>query len=180
VIEMDNKTMYAIVAVVIVVIVVAAVGAYVYLYSGGGGGGGGGTTEDTYVPGNATSLQFSVDVTPASGEASTTTYYAKNLGGTEAMVRVEIVVPDYGTLVYIVNGADQMAWNNGTGTWTDVSSDFTNQWDDWVPTFQSYQDSLVSWASGDYTYTADNGDSVRIYDIIVNPTLADSLFAAPA
>ena len=179
---MNKNTMYGIVAAVVIVVVVAAVaGAYVLMNSGGGGeGNGNGNVEDVYTVENATSLQFSVDVTPAQGEASTVNYLAKNTGSSSVLLRVEIAAGEMGDLVYIFNGAEHKAWTNVTGTWEDISGDFATNWDQWNPLFEGYVDSLSHWESGEYTYTADNGDSVRVYGIIVNPTFDDSLFAAPA
>jgi hypothetical protein len=179
---MDKKTMYILAAALVVIIVVVGVGAYVFLYGGlgggGGGGNGGGTQEDTYVVGNATSLQFSVDVTPAQGEASTVNYFAKNTGTSNVLLRVEIDAGEFGNLIYIF-GSDHKAWTNATGTWEDISADYATNWEQWNPLFDGYVGSLAHWESGDYTYTAENGDSVRIYGIQVNPELADSLFQAP-
>jgi hypothetical protein len=93
------------------------------------------------------------------------------------MIRIDITGTTEGNIIYIVNGAQQKAWANVGGTWQDLSSTFSSQWDSWHNTFVDYQDSLAGWAGvGDYTYTAPNGDSVRIYSVSVNPSLADSLF----
>ena len=169
---MNKNTMYGIVAAVVIIVVVVA-GAYVLMNSGGG-------QEEPVNVADATSLQFSVDVTPAQGEASTVKYIAKNTGSSSVLSRFEIGAGEMGTLVYIFNGAEHQAWTNVTGTWEDISGDFATNWDQWNPLFEGYVDSLSHWESGEYTYTADNGDQVRIYGIIVNPTLDDSLFEAPA
>jgi hypothetical protein len=94
------------------------------------------------------------------------------------MVRVEC---EYGemTLIYIVNGEQQKAWANEGSGWVDLSDAFKAQWDLWAPTYEAYADQLATWTSGDWTYT-DGDASVTITNIVVNPTLADSLFQAPA
>ena len=162
---MNKKTIYIIVAVLVVVIVVGAAG--VMLLNGNGG-------EPTPTPtpavgvADATSLQFSVE--DSSGNY---TYAAKNIG-TNITLRLEILGAD--NFVYILNGTEQKAWSNVTGTWAE-EQDFNANWDMWIPVWQGYVDNLENWTgTGDYTYTAD-GTSVKISDISVNPTLADSLFA---
>lgn len=173
---MDQKTIGIVVA-VIVIIAVVGVGAYWFSSNQGGNG-----NEPTPTPtptgvADATSLQFTVDITGGASEG-TTNYYAKDIGTDDMMVRVEC---EYGemTLTYIVNGAEQKAWSNEGAGWVDLSDTFKDQWDLWAPTYQTYADELATWTSGDWTYT-DGDASVTITDIVVNPTLEDSLFQAPA
>ena len=175
---MNQKTI-AIAVIVIIVVAVIGVGAYYVLSNPGENGGNEPTPTPTATPtgvADATSIQFTVEIT-GGDSAGTYDYYAKNIGTTDMMIRVEI--PDY-DFVYIVNGAEQKAWQNQGSGWEDLSSDFQTQWDIWEPTYQAYVDQLASWTSGDYTYTASDGASVTIANIIVNPTLEDSLFQAPA
>ncbi len=173
---MDQKTL-AIVVIAIVVVAVVGVGAYWFLSNPGENGG----NEPTPTPtptgaADATSLQFTVDITGGASEG-TTNYYAKNIGTDDMMVRVEC---EYGemTLTYIVNGVQQKAWSDEGSGWVDLSDTFKDQWDLWAPTYQTYADQLATWTSGDWTYT-DGDASVTITSIMVNPTLADSLFQAP-
>jgi hypothetical protein len=128
---------------------------------------------------SAGSLQFTETVTNSSGAVQGTyTYSAKNIGTSNMMIRIEISdVPSSDNMVYIVNGALQQAWLETGGQWTDMSSAFTSNWSSWNSAFTGVQNSLTSWSGiGDYTYTDPQGDSVRIYNIGVNPSLADSLF----
>jgi hypothetical protein len=159
---MDQKTM-AIVVIAVVIVAVIGVAAY-WMLSGGGTG----EPEPTPVGiEGATSLQFTVDITGGVSEG-TTHYYAKNIGTDNMMLRVEC---EYGeiSLIYIVNGAQQKAWaDEGTG-WVDLSDTFNEQWD-------ICEDELGTWTEGEWTYTADDGSGVRIYDIIVDPSLEDSYF----
>ena len=175
---MNKNTMYGIVAAVVIVVVVAAVaGAYVLMNPGGGGGGDGGGDgggADTYVVTNATSLQFNVDET-LSGITTTYNIFANKTVSTETMLRFEIAGTP--SLVYILDGGQHKVWSNATGTWNE--EDFTTQWDYWSPKFEGYVDSLAHWTTGEYTYTAADGTSVRIYNIVVNPTLDASLFKGP-
>jgi hypothetical protein len=172
---MNQKGISTLVIAVIVVVVVAVVGVGVYLAMSntGGSGGNGDTTPDIE---GATSLQFSVEVTSEGTSWGTNTYMAKNIGTSDMMIRIEIESSD-GDFVYIVNGAEEEAWAYADGEWTDVSDTFSDQWASWNSTWQGYQDSLTDWTgTGEWTYTDTDGSSVRIFDIAVNPTLADSLF----
>jgi hypothetical protein len=169
---MNQKTI-AIVVIAVVIVAVIGVAAYWMLSSGTG------EPEATPTPSpgveGASSLQFSVEITGGASEGSYN-YYAKNIGTDDMMIRVEIPAYEF---TYIVNGAEQKAWSNEGSGWVDLSSTFQDQWDVWQPTYQVYADELVSWTSGDWTYT-DGDTTVTITDIMVNPTLEDSLFEAEA
>jgi hypothetical protein len=169
--KVSRKTLIAVI--VIVAIAAVAVGVYLATQSGGGGGGGGGTT--TGIAG-ASSLQFSVSATHAGVSQGTYTYMAKNLGTSNLMIRIEATTSTGDNFIYIVNGAQQKAWMCSNGEWLDLSDAFTTQWNTWDSQWEGYQNNLAGWTGGDHTYTAPNGDTVRIYNITVNPSLADSLF----
>lgn len=173
---MNQKTV-AIVVIAIILIAVIGVAAYWFL-----GGGGAGEPEPTPTPGieDATSLQYSVEITGGEAEG-TYNYMAKNIGTDDMMIRVEIPIEGMDDLVYIVNGAQQKAWaNEGTG-WQDISDTFSDQWAAWKSTWDGYTGNLADWTSGEKTYTDPaDGSMVRIFDIVVNPSLADSLFEAEA
>jgi hypothetical protein len=126
----------------------------------------------------ATSLQFTVSITNSSGGSQGSyTYYAKNAGTTNQMVRIEWTDPDGGTFVYIVNGALQQVWVESGGQWTDLSSAYASQSSTWNSAFLGYKNSLAGWSGlGDWTYTDPTGDTVRISNVNVNPSLPDSLF----
>jgi hypothetical protein len=173
---LNQKTL--VIAVVAVVVVVAVV-AVVYLATQGGGGGPTPTPTPTVTPSGsdiagASSLQFSVEI--AAGEsAGTYKYMAKNIGESNMMIRVEMT-NDY-ELIDIVNGAQNKAWESADGEWTDLSDNYAAMFDAWDSTFAGYKSSLASWTGiSEWTYTDPDGNSVRVYDIAVNPSLADSLF----
>jgi hypothetical protein len=177
----SRKTLIAIIVIAIIAIAAVAAGVYLATQSGGGGGPSPSVTPTpTPTPtganvSGASSLQFSVDVTGGSS-AGTYKYMAKNIGTSNMMIRVEITSSS-GNLVYIVNGAQQKAWAYQNGAWTDLSSTFSDQWSAWNSTWAGYKEDLVSWTgSGDWTYTAPDGSTIRIHEISVNPSLADSLF----
>jgi len=170
---MDQKTI-AIAVILIVVVAVISVGAYWVLSNPGENGGNGATPTPTPTgAADATSLQYTVEIT-GGDSAGTYNYYAKNIGTSNMMIRVEIPLGEM-NFTYIVNGAEQKAWANEGSGWVDLSATFSDQWDLWKPTWQVYTDQLANWTSGDWTYT--EGDSTfAIKDITVNPTLDDSLF----
>jgi hypothetical protein len=171
---MDKKTS---VIVVIAVVVVAAVAAGVYLATRGG------TTTDVA---EASSLRFSVSVTPLyTVHTSTYTFMIKNIGTSNMMMHIEMRGYQ-GNFVYIVNGEQQKAWEYANGEWANLSDTFSIQWNSWNSTWTNYRDCLLGkgvWSgigvwpgSGDWTTSAPDGSAIRIYDITVNPSLADSLF----
>ena len=165
-------------AAIIFIVIIAVVGVGIYVLTSGGGGGGINSGGNSAISG-ANSLQFSVSTTTNSGASQGTftyTYYAKNIGASNLMLRIEYTDSNL-NYVYIVNGAEQKAWVETNGIWTDLSSGFQNQLTTWNNAFESYTTYLADYASGGaYTYTAPNGDVVEFSGIIVNPTLADSLF----
>jgi len=192
---MNQKGISKVVLVVIVVVVLAVVGvaAYWAMGNGGGDGGvnggvvdtegdgvvdtegdGGGTTVDVA---GASSLQFKVSVTPAGIDSEEYTYMIKNAGTSSLMIRVEMESPSGDNMAYIINGAEQKAWVYSEGEWMDLSTEFQTYWNTWNSAWEGYRTNLVDWAGvGDWTYTSPNEDAIRIYDITVNPSLADSLF----
>ena len=162
-----NQKILAII--VVAVLAIGAVAAYLLLGTED-------NTEDIITVENASSLQFSVDLTLNETSLGNYTYSAKNIGTDDSMIRVEIPDPS-GDLIYIVNGADQTAWAYAAGEWLDLSETFTNEWDMWSLTMDGYKDSLETRTEGDWTFTDTDGTGVKVYDIAINPTLADSLFA---
>jgi hypothetical protein len=169
----------AIVIVAVLIVAVVGVVAYWALSNGGETTNGettdGETTNGETNVGDASSLQFRVSIV-REGESYETMYSVKNIGTSDLMIRVDLSTTE-GDIVYIVNGAQQKAWEYVGDEWHDLSDAFSAQWDMWDPTVQGYTDNLSSWTGvGDWTYTDTDGTPVRIYDITVNPSLADSLF----
>ena len=174
---MNKKTMYIAAAVIVIVIVVAIAGAYVLMNPGGGGGG---TTETVYTMGNATSLQYNVNIT-TSGVVGTYMFAGKNIGTANLTLRID-ATPVVGADTYssILSATDESAWSNATGTW--ATSDFATDWGQtWSPLWSGYIDHNPNWKAGDVdiTYTDNSGNEIVIYGIVINPTLADSLFTPP-
>jgi hypothetical protein len=169
-----------IVAIVVVVVVIAGIAVYV-LYSGTGGenGGNGNGGEDVYTVENATSLQYDADVT-TQGQTFTYKLAGKNLGTENMKLRIDLLGGETGNYSYILNAGDETAWAAVNGEWTDMTTDFAAQWQAWGTEWTNYINNLKNWSgTGEYTYTAE-GVSVRVYNISLNPSLADSLFQPPA
>ena len=105
------------------------------------------------------------------------TYSAKNAGTSNMMIRVEFTDPTSASnFVYIVNGALRQAWMSSDGEWIDLSSAFDSQYSNWDETFTDYKNNLSDWSGlGDWSYTV-GGETIRIHNISVNPSLPDSLF----
>jgi len=170
-----NSKMYILAAVLAIVVVVAGIAIYVFMGAGGdGNGNGNGNGEDVYTMGNATSLQFNLNLTAADGTSGIYKFAGRNLGTADLALRVDI--EGGGTVYsYVMFAGNQTAWSNETGTW--AQSDFTTNWTTWSTQFTGYVAHNEDWTTGDddITYT-DSGNSITVYDIVINPTLADSLF----
>ena len=173
---MEKKTIYVLFAVIIVIIVVVVAGAYVLMNSGGGGG-----VENTYTVANATSLQFNDNVTFGS-TYSMHTISAKNVNASNMMLLIDISGGESGNYTYILNQGTQTAWQCVNGNWTNVSNDFTNQWNTYVGEHKLWTTDvghlINDWSgTGNYTYVGSTtGGTHNIYNVVINPTLADSLF----
>ncbi|MCX8153862.1 MAG: hypothetical protein N3E52_05460 [Candidatus Bathyarchaeota archaeon] len=168
-----------VVGVVVIVVVAAGVAAYWLLANPGGTGGQTGSEETggETAPNvaSANSLQFDVIAT-INGVQEQYRFIAKNIGTSNLMIRVDQTDPQGNAFKYIINSAEQKVWVYYNGDWMDMSAQFSTYWDQWKPAFDGYRSSLEGWSgTGDYEYTA-NGNTFKITNIIVNPTLADSLF----
>ena len=124
----------------------------------------------------ANSLQFSVDIVDGSESANTLIYSSKNINSPDFMVRIKILTTE-GEIIYVINEAQQKVWTKIFDKWTEsISNEFSSELDlmnSWV---EGYIESLVDWSGeDDWTYTEDDM-TYKIYDIVVNPSLADSLF----
>ena len=126
----------------------------------------------------ANSLQFTVTMTESSGATTGSyTYSAKNAGTSNMMIRVEFTDPaSSSNFIYIVNGALKQAWMSSNGEWIDLSSTYDSQYSNWDETFSDYKNNLSDWTGlGDWSYTV-GGETIRIHNIKVNPSLPDSMF----
>ena len=100
----------------------------------------------------------------------------KNAQTSDLMMRIEMQTTDE-NFIYIINGAQEKVWAYSSGQWMELSEGFPTYWETWNSAWQGYKNNLLDWTGiGDWTYTTPNGDSVRIYNISINPQLSDSLF----
>jgi hypothetical protein len=137
------------------------------------------TTSPTTTTTTVTSLTCMVDATVENENMSgTMTVKAKDIGiGNKLKLREEGTFQTMGTtenLIMIVNGELQKIWAYENGQWIDLSADLV-YWNSTVTGFQELMGYLSGWTGGDITYT-ENGMTVRIYNIVLNPVLEDSLF----
>jgi hypothetical protein len=124
----------------------------------------------------ASSLQYTVAVTSGGVSQGSYTYYGKNAGTANFMMRIDYTDSTGTQGGFIINSAQQKAWSYSDGTWTDISAAYTTQYNTWNTLWQGYVNYLGAWTgSGGYTYSA-GGDSVTFSGISINPSLPDSLF----
>jgi hypothetical protein len=176
------STMLIVAVVVVIIIVAAAAGAYYFL-----GQNPAPSTNPTETPGastepssspdvaGASSLQYSVSLTENGVVTASYTFYGKNAGTSDFAMRID-QTDENGEASFIFNAGTKEAWTYAAGEWLDISDYFDQQYAGFETLWAGYVDSLSAWAgTGDYSYTA-AGVTYRIYDISVNPALADSLF----
>ncbi|MEM4733139.1 MAG: hypothetical protein QXD70_01260 [Candidatus Bathyarchaeia archaeon] len=175
---MNKKAISKLLIVGLVVVIVVASGAVAYWMLTNPAGTGeqtGGETAPNVA--GANSLQFDVIAT-IQGAQEKYQFWAKNLGTQNLMMRVELTDAHGEVFKFIINSAEHKVWVYYEGGWTDMSEQFTTYWDQWKPAFDEYKSNLENWSgTGDYEYTA-NGNTFKITNIHVNPTLPDSLFQA--
>ena len=155
--------------IVVIVVVAAVAGVGIYLATRGEG-----------VPGEgegiagATSLSFKVDKTEV-GQAITETWKAKNIGSANFKLRFERTSMGQLQFKCIVDAGEEKAWTWYPYTgWEEVS--FQSYLIMHKMRFEEYKERLSGWTGGEWQYTDPDIGAVRIYDIVVNPDLPDSLF----
>ncbi len=126
----------------------------------------------------ASSLRFTVEATTTEGHG-TLTWSAKNIGTENLKLMMEGTMDgeEFGN---ILNGETRWMWYLEDGEWilNEIPEESWNTfWDVWKQTFEGYRSSLSSWTGGEYTYTDGQGNTVRIYNVQINPNLPDPLFA---
>ncbi len=177
-----NKKGVSWVIIVVVVIAIVVIGGVAY-WALTNTGNGEPTPTPTPTPTNtietATSLGFKVD---AYGESYAFT--AKNLGTSNILLRVDQTDSEGNSFVYVLNQAEETIWLNYAGEWMDYSTDFDAYWSGansgitGYTAFDGYMTELESNWSGTGAHDYNSGDNaIHIYDIAINPTLDDSLFA---
>ena len=173
---MNKKGISTMVIVAIIVIAVVIVGVAVYVWYSGGAQ----EPEPTPTPAptpdieGATSMRFDVEA-DVEGAAETDRFTVKNLGTSNILLRVDQTDAQGNEFIYLMNQAEQTAWADfGTG-FMDYSSDFATYWDNNLigkPGLDKYMTALADWSgTGDY-----EGDTFTISNIVVDPTIEDSVF----
>lgn len=162
--QLNKNTIY-LVAIVAVIVIVAIV-AVVLLNNGGNNNG----VTPTPTPLAENTLQFSANVTSL---GSTTEYkwYGKDIQSNRT-IRVDVA-----TYSYILDEDQQKSWSStdSGSTWT--AGDYTTDWAGWGAQWVEYVDELENWTSGDYSFTNNAGEEVVLFNILIDPTLDDSIFA---
>jgi hypothetical protein len=134
----------------------------------------------------AKTLQFSVSLTEGGANQGSYTYYTKNSDeisnsykwGRTAnfQMRIEYTDSSGAKTITVVDAPQQKAWVYSSGQWQDISTGFSSQFDALNTQFLGFFNQLKGWSgSGDLSYSA-NGATVRIHDILVNPSLSGNLF----
>ena len=174
-------SMVLIAVIVIVVVVVVGVAAYWALSNTGGEEGPTPTPTPAASIEDATSLGYKVNAT-IDGKNELYAFTAKNLGTSDILLRVDEVDTDGNAFIYLYNQTAQSLWIQYAGEWTDSSATFSDYWDGansgiiGYTAFNAYKTELAAnWSSGTYDYSSDS-NTYHIYDIDVNPTIADSVF----
>jgi hypothetical protein len=167
---MEKKMMYALIAVVVLVVVASVAGTYVLMNNGG-------STQNTVKVKDATSLQYTVDVT-YNGTTTLAKFAGENLGTSGMLLRVDLSGGGRNWSL-ILNGTDRTAWQTFGGNWTDISTSYNDimtsgcgmRWN-------ANMNALANWnGTGDCTYTdSAAATTFRIYNVALNPTLDASLF----
>jgi hypothetical protein len=163
-----------IVAIIVIAVVIGGIAVYVW-YSGGGGEEP--TPTPTPTPGieDATSMRFDVEA-DVEGAVETDRFTVKNLGTSDILLRVDQTDAQGTEFIYLMNQTGQTAWVKYAGEWMDMSSTFeADYWNSELigkVALDKYMTALADWSgTGDY-----EGDTFTISNIVVNPTIEDSVF----
>jgi len=166
-----------IVAIIVIAVVIVGIGVYVW-YSGGEEPTPTPTPTPTSPVEGATSMRFDVEA-DVEGAVETDRFTLKNLGTSDLLIRVDQTDKDELDFLYLIHQADQKAWAYCMGEGGDVSEDFATYWDNPLignVAVDKYMTALANWSgTGNY-----EGDTYTISNIVVNPTIEDSVFEPPS
>jgi len=151
-----------------------------------GGGGGGGAeptpqqTQDQNPAATASSLDFTVEIVAEGQGAMTYRYRARNIGTSSLDFRIDMSMQGM-DMVYILSGSSREGWVYTGDEWwsfTQMGMDWDEFWDTWYDGWESYHSSLAEeWAGqGTWTYNVPGVGSVTYKNIVINPSLPNSLF----
>jgi hypothetical protein len=182
-VDKKGVSTWVIVAIIVIAVVIGGIAVYV-LYSGGGEEEGPTPTPaPTPDVAGATSIGIKVNATWEGGVNELYAFTAKNLGTSDTLLRVDMTDAQGNVFIYLYNQTAQTLWIQYDGAWVDSSTDFASYWDGensaivGYTALDGYKTELATnWSgSGDHDYTSDE-DTFHIYDIILNPSVEDSLF----
>lgn len=108
-------------------------------------------------------------------QTSTVRFRAKNIGSPNIKFRVEGTAEGQ-EFKFIFDAGESKAWMwlSAIG-WQDISEYMQSYFQQFQQQFNGYTTQLSGWTGGDWTYAdPTTGATVRIYDIVVNPSLPDS------
>jgi hypothetical protein len=109
-------------------------------------------------------------------------YFANNLGTSNLQIRTQAYDKPNGIQVTIINGVQKNAWYYENNEWKIYPSSLVNYTNLYQGPIQYYTDAIIAnWTgSGSLTYTFEDPTGVYarviISDIVINPSLPDSLF----
>jgi hypothetical protein len=116
------------------------------------------------------SIKFNVDATTSYATTYTTTVSAKNIGQNNLLLLWE---NPYIQSKTVVDFNQQTVWENIIGHWTEYPSAFNNISSTWSQMWNQLQGRNGT----EVTYIDNNNTTIRLYNIQINPSLPDSLFA---
>ena len=124
----------------------------------------------------ATSLSFKVDTT-IMGAEYTMTFKGKDIQSSNSKFRIDGTIAGEEFKLIIYTGEEKAwMWMSATG-WQDISETMQQYLEQYETQFEAYMEELSDWTGEDYTYTDPaTGATVRLYDVVINPDLPDTLF----
>jgi hypothetical protein len=125
----------------------------------------------------ANSLQYIISATSNGVSQGSYTYYGKNIGTNNFMLRIEKTETDGSQEIFIFNSQLQKDWTYIDNKWAEETGTYYQlRLNVWKTSWDGYVSALAGWSGlGEYSYTQ-GSKTVRISNISVNPSLADSLF----
>ncbi len=119
------------------------------------------------------SYQCMVDQT-IMGQTWTMRAVGKNLDSSNPPLRVDVLSGSGAGTAFILRVGEGKAYTNISGAWAEAQMDqsFVQQYQ---ANLQEYQNQISKWTGGEITFEF-YGITTKVYDIKLNPSLADSLF----
>ncbi len=134
--------------------------------------------EETSLYNGPRTLDFKADVT-SDGESYTTRFRIRNAGTEKEDIRIDSVRGDGAEMTIILKGSSNEGWvkDYSSNSWTHFTGMVFTQW------WQRRSDQYLAYKVGDWEemegeeFTVENKEgSGRVYDIVVNSNIPDSVF----